>query len=81
VVAGRPGGDASSTLRSTGPESLVLFATRPGGDPVRALRRLRRTRVVVLAVIAACWVGAIGVSFAARPHLPPSYMYMPDTDD
>jgi hypothetical protein len=51
VVAGTPRkGEGGYTLRlsNTGPESLVLYATAAGGDPVAAVRRRRRDRRAVM---------------------------------
>jgi len=67
-------------LLSSGPETLLLFATHPGGDPVEALRRMRRGRFALIGILALIAATAVGISFAARPYLPPSQAHIPSDD-
>ena len=53
----------------------LLFATRPGGDPLEVLGSALRRRVVVLALVVIT-AGVIAlIAELARPNLPPSNPY------
>ena len=83
VLVGRPQESrrgAKLSMRSTGPESLVFFATLPETDPIAALKRARRRHLVSLAVVIGCLVSVTTVSLAFRPYLPPSASYIPESD-
>lgn len=57
-------------LASTGPESLLFFATEPGDSARRAARFLVRARSMSLAVILLCAAGVVALGALAERRLP-----------
>lgn len=77
VVAGRIMAGDPFVMKSTGPESLVFFATRPDGDPVASLRRARLVRIVVVALCLVCGAASWSLAEATRGDLPERREYIP----
>ncbi len=53
----------------------LLFATRPGGDPLEVLRAALRRRVAVLSLVVLTAPLILLIAHLARPSLPPSNPY------
>ncbi len=78
VVAGRVRGDEAPRLRSSGPESLLLFATAPGGDPLAALRRVRFRWLLLVGALVAAAVAVAVLHVATLDRLPEGVFWLPD---
>lgn len=77
AVAGRVLPGNPFVMKSTGPESLVFFATRADGDPLASLRRARLARIVVVALCLVCGVASWGMAEMTRDDLPERREYIP----
>ena len=79
VVAGRLSSTAESgfAMKSTGPESLVFFATHRDGSPVAGLRKARSARIFVVALCLICGSAAWTLAEITRDDLPERRAYIP----
>ncbi len=80
VVAGRVSDGDPPRLKSSGPESLLLFATAPGGDALAALRRLHFRWWASIALMLAIGVAVAALHFGTVDRLPDGIFFIPGDD-